>query len=80
MPRISTGSPLTARLAYSRAAVRGDRCFMSSVTGYNYCTMTMPQNAARQAPDRIRPAAAMVVAGPIGLDMKIEIEMTAFRG
>lgn len=49
MHKLSTGSPFEARLAYSRAVVRGDWCFLSGVTGYDYATMTMPGDIATQA-------------------------------
>ena len=49
MRRISTGSPFEAALGYSRAVVKGDWCFVSGVTGYDYATMTMPPDAAAQA-------------------------------
>ena len=49
MKRISTGSPFEETLGYSRAVVRGDWCFVSGVTGYDYATMTMPENVADQA-------------------------------
>ncbi|MDF3605137.1 RidA family protein [Paracoccus sp. DMF-8] len=124
MRRISTGSPFEAAMGYSRAVVRGDWCFISGVTGYDYSTMTMPDAPDEQAmncfetilsvlkesgfsaddivrvqytvTDRahvdaiipvlgnylgdIRPAATMVIAGLIKPEMKIEIEVTAFRG
>ncbi|MEM5518234.1 RidA family protein [Henriciella sp. AS95] len=121
---ISTGSPFEKTMGYSRAVVQGDWCFVSGVTGYDYTTMTMPEDAGVQArncfatirsvlaeagfvmsdvarvqytvvrrdlvPDirpeleaalgEIRPAATMVIAGLIEPEMKIEIEVTAFRG
>ncbi len=49
MKHISTGSPFEARMAYSRAVVKGGWCFISGVTGYDYTTMEMPQDAAGQA-------------------------------
>lgn len=49
MKRISTGSPFEKTLGYSRAIVKGDWCFVSGVTGYDYATMTMPENVADQA-------------------------------
>lgn len=121
---ISTGSPFEVTAGYSRAVVRGDWCFVSGTTGYDYETMQMPDDVETQADniletiDRalddagfsradvvraqytvtdaafadivfpilgryfegIRPAATMVVAGLIRPEMKIEIEVTAFRG
>ncbi len=49
MKRISTGSPFEKTLGYSRAIVKGDWCFVSGVTGYDYATMTMPDGVADQA-------------------------------
>lgn len=49
MHRLSTGSPFEARLAYSRAVVKGDWCFVSGVTGYDYADMTMPDDPCQQA-------------------------------
>jgi enamine deaminase RidA (YjgF/YER057c/UK114 family) len=47
--RITTGSPFEAAMAYSRAVVKGDWCFVSGVTGYDYATMEMPEDAGAQA-------------------------------
>ncbi len=111
-------------MAYSRAVVQGDWCFVAGVTGYDYATMTMPEDVAAQADNclatiagvltgvgfamgdivrvqytltdaafvkaiapslvralgDVRPAATLVIAGLIRPEMKIEIEVTAFRG
>lgn len=124
MKRISTGSPFEAKMGYSRAIVKGDWCFVSGVTGYDYKTMIMPDGIADQARNcfatirgvlaeagfamedivrvqytvtdaalvdelipalgaafaEILPAATMVIAGLIKPEMKIEIEVTAFKG
>lgn len=122
--RISTGSPFEKTMGYSRAVVKGDWCFVSGVTGYDYATMVMPEGVAAQARNcfatiravldeagftmgdivrvqhtltdagsvddlapvleealgEVRPAATMVIAGLIRPEMKVEIEVTAFRG
>lgn len=124
MKHISTGSPFEGTMGYSRAIVKGGWCFVSGVTGYDYATMTMPENIADQARNcfstianvlaqggfemsdivrvqytvtdaalvealvpvlgatlgSIRPAATMVIAGLIRPEMKVEIEVTAFKG
>ena len=36
-------------MGYSRAVVKGPWCFVSGVTGYDYATMTMPDDVAQQA-------------------------------
>lgn len=111
-------------MGYSRAIVKGGWCFVSGVTGYDYSTMTMPEDVSDQTHNcfatisrvleqggftmtdivrvqytltdaalveaitptlgrvlgEIRPAATMIIAGLIRPEMKIEIEVTAFRG
>jgi enamine deaminase RidA (YjgF/YER057c/UK114 family) len=47
--RISSGSPFESRIGYSRAVVDGDMVYVSGTTGYDYATMTMPEDAAAQA-------------------------------
>lgn len=46
---ISTGSPFERTMGYSRAVVQGDWCFLAGVTGYDYRTMSMPEDPAEQA-------------------------------
>ena len=111
-------------MGYSRAIVKAGWCFVSGVTGYDYATMTMPDDPALQTAqcfktiedvlkqagfemadivrvqytltdaafveivtpvlgrvlEKVRPAATMVIAGLIRPEMKIEIEVTAFKG
>ncbi len=47
--RISSGSPFEARIGYSRAVVDGNMVYVSGTTGYDYATMTMPEDAGQQA-------------------------------
>ncbi|KPF63363.1 hypothetical protein IP69_19325 [Bosea sp. AAP35] len=46
---ISTGSPFETAYGYSRAVIDGDLVFVSGTTGYDYVTMTLPEDAAEQA-------------------------------
>ena len=50
MPRqhISSGSPFEAQIGYSRAVVDGGWIFVAGTTGYDYATMTMPENVVDQ--------------------------------
>jgi enamine deaminase RidA (YjgF/YER057c/UK114 family) len=124
MKRISTGSPFEATMGYSRAVVKGAWCFVSGVTGYDYSTMQIPDDALQQTRNcfhtigkvlteagfamddivrvqytltsadlvdqvlpalsehlgAVRPAATMVIAGLIRPEMKVEVEVTAFKG
>lgn len=36
-------------MGYSRAVVKGNWCFVSGTTGYDYATMTMPDDPCEQA-------------------------------
>jgi len=47
--RISSGSAFEQKIGYSRAVVDGDMIYVSGTTGYDYKTMTMPEDAAAQA-------------------------------
>lgn len=47
--RVSTGSPFEARFGYSRAVRHGDTVYVSGTTGYDYASMTMPDDIGEQA-------------------------------
>jgi enamine deaminase RidA (YjgF/YER057c/UK114 family) len=51
MPRhlISTGSPFEKTAGFSRAVIDGDFAFVAGTTGYDYATMTMPEDVTSQA-------------------------------
>ena len=51
--RISTGSPFEAKIGYSRAVVDRDMVYVSGTTGYDYASMTMPDDAGQQARNAI---------------------------
>ena len=50
MPRrlIFTGSPFEKTAGYSRAVIDGDFAFVAGTTGYDYATMTMPEDVTSQ--------------------------------
>ena len=45
---ISTGSEFEKTAGYSRAVVQGDWCFVSGTTGYDYDSMTLPNDLLTQ--------------------------------
>lgn len=47
--RISTGSPFEATFGYSRAVRHQDTVYVSGTTGYDYASMTMPDDVGEQA-------------------------------
>lgn len=46
---ISSGSPFEKVAGYSRAVAEGDWCWVAGTTGYDYATITMPDDVADQA-------------------------------
>ena len=47
--RISTGSPFETTFGYSRAVRHEDTVYVSGTTGYDYASMTMPEDVGAQA-------------------------------
>ena len=47
--RISSGSSFEKEVGYSRAVAIGDMVFVSGTTGYDYATMTISDDVAKQA-------------------------------
>jgi enamine deaminase RidA (YjgF/YER057c/UK114 family) len=45
---VSSGSPFERAYGYSRALRCGDEVHVSGTTGYDYATMTMPEDVAQQ--------------------------------
>jgi enamine deaminase RidA (YjgF/YER057c/UK114 family) len=57
---ISTGSPFESAYGYSRAVIEGDLVFVSGTTGYDYATMTMPEEVAAQTRNIFRTLEAVL--------------------
>ena len=57
---ISTGSIFEKNFGYSRAVVDGDLVFVSGTTGYDYATMTMPDDVAEQTRNIFRTIAKVL--------------------
>jgi enamine deaminase RidA (YjgF/YER057c/UK114 family) len=51
---ISSGSTFEERIGYSRAVVDGDWVFVSGTTGFDYATMTIPDDLLAQADQCLR--------------------------
>jgi enamine deaminase RidA (YjgF/YER057c/UK114 family) len=57
---ISTGSPFEKAYGYSRAVIDGDLVFVAGTTGYDYATMTIPDDVAEQARNIFRTFASVL--------------------
>lgn len=74
--RISTGSPFEKTMGYSRAVVKGDWCFVSGVTGYDYATMTMPESVADQARNCFATIAKALSEGGFSMTDIVRVQYT----
>jgi enamine deaminase RidA (YjgF/YER057c/UK114 family) len=57
---ISSGSPFEKAYGYSRAVVTGREVHVAGTTGYDYSTMTMPDDPGEQARNIYRTMAAVL--------------------
>ena len=57
---ISSGSPFEKAYGYSRAVVTGREVLVAGTTGYDYSTMTMPDDPGEQARNIYRTMAAVL--------------------
>ncbi len=64
---ISSGSPFEKAYGYSRAVVSGDEIHVAGTTGYDYATMTMPDDPAAQARNIHATIAAVLKEAGAGL-------------
>jgi enamine deaminase RidA (YjgF/YER057c/UK114 family) len=61
---ISTGSPFEKVAGYSRAVADDDWCWVAGTTGYDYASMSMPEDVALQADNAMTTiSAALAGAG-----------------
>ena len=73
---ITTGSPFEERFAYSRAVVQGDWCFCAGTTGYDYETMTMPEDPAEQTRNVFRTISQVLEEAGFSLADLVRIQVT----
>lgn len=57
---ISSGSPFEQTIGYSRAVVDGDYVHISGTTGYDYATMSLPDDVVAQAEQCMRNIGAVL--------------------
>lgn len=65
---IGSGSPFEAAYGYSRAVIDGGFVFVAGTTGYDYATMTMPEEATAQAEACWRTIASVLAEAGSGLE------------
>jgi enamine deaminase RidA (YjgF/YER057c/UK114 family) len=74
---ISSGSPFEKAAGYSRAVVVGEWCFVSGTTGYDYATMSMPDDAAAQTRNALGTIRRALEEGGFALSDLVRMQYTA---
>lgn len=73
---VSTGSPFEERFAYSRAVAQGEWCFCAGTTGFDYATMTMPDDPAEQTRNIFRTIEGALAEAGFTLADIVRIQVT----
>lgn len=76
--RVSTGSPFEAKFGYSRAVRHRDTIYVSGTTGYDYASMTMPEEAGEQAANALETIGAAL--HELGSDLRDVVRVTYYVG
>ena len=76
--RVSTGSPFEATFGYCRAVRHEDTVYVSGTTGYDYATMTMPEDVGAQASNALATIARAL--GELGSDISDVVRVTYYVG
>ena len=63
-------------MGYSRAVVKGGWCFVSGVTGYDYATMTIPDDVADQARNCFATISNVLAQAGFGMDDIVRVQYT----
>ena len=64
---ISTGSPFEKTAGFSRAVIDGDFAFVAGTTGYDYASMTMPDDVTSQSRNCFKTIQAALKEGGFAL-------------
>lgn len=71
---ITTGSPFEAQIGYSRAVVADGWVFVAGTTGYDYASMTMPDDVADQCRNALDTIAKALNDAGSGIDHVVRVE------
>lgn len=71
---ISSGSPFEAQIGYSRAVVQEGWVFVSGTTGYDYATMTLPEDIEAQCANTLATIATVLEGAGSSLDQVVRVK------
>jgi enamine deaminase RidA (YjgF/YER057c/UK114 family) len=72
---ISTGSPFETAFGYSRAVIEPPFVFISGTTGYDYASMTMPEDVAIQTRNIFKTVGSVLQEAGSGLDQISRVQI-----
>lgn len=70
---ISTGSPYEAEIGYARAVVADGMVYVSGTAGYDYATMTMPDDVVAQCRNALATIARVLEGAGSGIDHVVRV-------
>lgn len=70
---ISTGSPFEAEIGYSRAVIADGLVHVSGTTGYDYKTMTLPEDVVDQCRNALATIAQVLADAGSGIDYVLRV-------
>jgi enamine deaminase RidA (YjgF/YER057c/UK114 family) len=70
---ISSGSTFEREIGYSRAVVDGDWVFVAGTTGFDYKTMTIPNDVVEQAEQCMRNIEAALAEAGSGISDVVRV-------
>lgn len=70
---ISTGSPFEAEIGYSRAVIADGLVHVSGTTGYDYKTMTLPEDVVDQCHNVLTTIAQVLADAGSGIDHVLRV-------
>jgi enamine deaminase RidA (YjgF/YER057c/UK114 family) len=70
---ISTGSPFESQIGYSRAIIDEGLVYVSGTTGYDYATMTLPEDIVDQCRNTLATIAAVLEQAGSSLDHVLRV-------
>lgn len=76
---ISTGSPFERQAGYSRAVVQGPWVFVAGTTGYDYATMSLPEDVSAQTHQCFKTIASVLNEAGASLQDVVRINYVVTR-
>jgi enamine deaminase RidA (YjgF/YER057c/UK114 family) len=77
---LSSGSSFETDIGYSRAVIDGDWIFVSGTTGFDYATMTIPDDVVAQCKQAMRNIASVLSQAGASMADIVRVRATYCQG